>query len=445
MTQNTKNTMQNLEEKKTPRNHKLWWQSSYDRGVLYLLKMWPKIKETYPDATLDIAYGWDLFKKAHGNNPERMKWMDKVSELMKQDGITHHGKVGQDRLRELRKQCGIWAYTTDFEEINCIGALEAQDDGVVPCVINKAALKETVGSGVKVEGEIWDPDVREEYLKQLLDLMGDEKRWQEESKKGIEFAKNYYRQSIAEEWTKQFKTTKRDRVMSLIYRDEPLIALKLAKKYKLDDLIARLEDKLSHILNWNDYVRKYQEEATQDFRLGDEFMVSADKAYPRFKWVVDDVIKNNYKSIIDFGCFDGALVMTCANLGLDATGVEIGKAHVKKNIEVAKRLGIPAKFVQSDILDFKGKADIVTCLEVIEHVPNPKKLIKHLADIGTWVYMSTPLGCYDSNDSRRIWNDSTANFDHVRTYSVKKVGKLLSGYEHQIFSDQKYLYFRFKK
>ena len=43
-------------------------------------------------------------------------------------------------LRELRKQCGIWAYTTDFDEINCIGALEAQDDGVVPCVINKARI-----------------------------------------------------------------------------------------------------------------------------------------------------------------------------------------------------------------------------------------------------------------------------------------------------------------
>ena len=426
------------------RQHKLWWQSSYDRGILYLLKMWPKIKETYPDATLDICYGWDLFVKAYANNPERMKWKDRVDELMKAPGITHHGKVGQEELRELRKQCGIWAYPTDFEEINCIGALEAQDDGVVPCVINKAALKETVGTGVKVDGEIWDPEVRDEYLKQLLSLMGDEKRWQEESIKGPKFASNYYRQKIAKEWTKQFKQTIDERIMSLVYRDEPLIALKIARKHK-SKLVTKLEEKLSHVLNWNEYLRKYQDEAVQGFRLGDEYMTSADQAYPRYKWVVGDIITNGFKSIIDCGCYDGALTMTCANLGLEATGVEMGKDHVKKNIEVAKRLGIKAKFIQSDILDFKGHADIVTCMEVIEHVPNPKKLINHLASLGGWVYMSTPLGAYDPQDTKRIWNDPGAKFDHVRTYSVKKIDKLLKDYPHDIFSDKQYLYFRFHK
>ena len=184
--------------------HKLWWQSSYDRGILYLLKLWPKIKEKFPDATLDICYGWNLFLKAYQNNPERMKWMDKVSELMTQDGITHHGKVGQDKLKELRSKCGIWAYTTDFEEINCIGALECQNDGVVPCVINKAALKETVGSGVKVDGEIWNPEVRAKYLEELLHLMAFPLLWEHESLKGKEFSKSYSREKIAKLWQKNF-------------------------------------------------------------------------------------------------------------------------------------------------------------------------------------------------------------------------------------------------
>lgn len=186
------------------RQHKLWWQSSYDRGLQHLLKMWPKIKGQYPDATLDIAYGWDLFATRFANNPERMAWKDKMCELMKSDGITEHGRIGQDKLRELRGKCGIWAYTTDFDEINCIGALEAQASGVVPCVINQAALKETVGSGVKVDGDIYDGDVREEYLKQILDLMGDEKKWLSEQEKGIKFAKNYSWPLIADAWIKEF-------------------------------------------------------------------------------------------------------------------------------------------------------------------------------------------------------------------------------------------------
>lgn len=166
--------------------------------------MWPKIKETYPDATLDICYGWGLFATRYANNPERMAWMDSVNKLMEQDGITHHGRIGHGELDEITKKCGIWAYPTDFDEINCITALNCQRLGCVPCVINKAALAETVGSGVKVEGDIFDPEAREEYLKQLLALMGDEKRWGEEIDKGIKFASGFTWSNMAEAWIKEF-------------------------------------------------------------------------------------------------------------------------------------------------------------------------------------------------------------------------------------------------
>jgi glycosyltransferase involved in cell wall biosynthesis len=186
------------------KQHKLLYASSYDRGLSHLLKLWPKILERFPDTTLDVAYGWDLFLKGFQNNPERMAWKKKIDDLMTQPRITHHGRVSKEELNKITSECGIWAYPTDFDEINCITALNCQSLGCVPCVINKAALKETVGSGVQVEGEIWDPDVREEYLKQLLDLMGDEKRWQEESKKGIEFAKDYSWTKISKQWVKEF-------------------------------------------------------------------------------------------------------------------------------------------------------------------------------------------------------------------------------------------------
>lgn len=191
----------------TPRHHKLWWQSSYDRGLAILLPLWPRIKEKYPDAELGIAYGVELFETGYRDNPERMNWLQtKILDPMKQEGITHYGRVGQQKLKEIRKQYGIWAYCTYFPEIFCIGAVECQLDGVVPCVIDYAALKETVQSGVKVDGDIFDKETQDKWLEELLKLMGDEKRWKAEQVKGMKHANKYSWDLIANLWIQNLST-----------------------------------------------------------------------------------------------------------------------------------------------------------------------------------------------------------------------------------------------
>lgn len=182
---------------------KLFYGSSYDRGLIHLLKMWPKIRESFPDAELHVCYGWDLFLKALSDNPERMAWKARVDELLKQEGVVHHGRIGKAELKEIRSQCAIWCYPTDFDEINCITALECQRDGAVPCVVNRAALKETVRSGTRIEGEIWEPDTKETYLTKLLELMGDTKQLDEEREKGKRFADNFTWSKIAQQWHSQ--------------------------------------------------------------------------------------------------------------------------------------------------------------------------------------------------------------------------------------------------
>lgn len=188
------------------RHHKLFYGSSYDRGLEHLLKMWPEIKAAYPDATLDICYGWNLFDTVFFNNPERLLWKEKMVKLMKQDGITDHGRVSKDKLQKVREQCGIWAYPTHFTEINCITALESQACGLVPVTIALAALQETVGSGVLVDGDIYEAETYKLYLNKLLDLMGNPDQWKKESKKAKQFAKDYDWSKIAQKWHEDFKT-----------------------------------------------------------------------------------------------------------------------------------------------------------------------------------------------------------------------------------------------
>lgn len=186
------------------KKHKLFWGSSYDRGLQHLLKIWPDILDAVPEATLDICYGWALFDKGFANNPERMAWKDKMVDLMKQRGIKEHGRIGKQELKKIRSACGIWAYPTDFDEINCITALECQNDGVVPVVMNKAALVETVQSGIKVEGDIYMRETLEEYKNALISLMKDEAKWQMESDKGKEFAKKFDWSLISKDWSRYF-------------------------------------------------------------------------------------------------------------------------------------------------------------------------------------------------------------------------------------------------
>lgn len=187
------------------RHHKLFWGSSYDRGLDILLPMWPRIKEKYPDATLDVCYGWNLFEAGYRDNAQRMEWMRKIDEQMKQDGITHHGRVGKKELDKIRGECGIWVYPTYFPEIFCITAMESQLQGVVPIVMNYAALKETVQSGVKVDGDIFDKETQDKWLDELLKLMGDEKRWQKESEIAKGVAKDYSWDIISDKWLEEMK------------------------------------------------------------------------------------------------------------------------------------------------------------------------------------------------------------------------------------------------
>jgi len=187
------------------RQHKLLYTSSYDRGLNVLLGMWPEIKAKYPDATLDIWYGWNLYDMASVGNAERLAWKEKIVKLMQQPGITEHGRIGKAELKKLRQECGILAYTSDFTEIFCISAMEASLDGCVPITPDLAVLGEYTTGRVIVKGDIYDARVRKAYLQQLLYLMTDTKEWKKLQAEGIEYAKNFTWSKIATKWVKEFE------------------------------------------------------------------------------------------------------------------------------------------------------------------------------------------------------------------------------------------------
>lgn len=190
----------NLEEFKNPKKVKnnLVWTSSYDRGLEELLKMWPDVKKAVPDATLDVYYGFELFDSTPwGKKPSGQLWKQKMLQLLQQPGVTDHGRVGTEEIAQAYLKADVWAYPTNFPEIDCVTATKAMAAGCVPIATNYAALKE------RNQGVIIKAGDYEGFKKELINLLKNEDR-KEAVRKQLRVTKFDY-SNIAKRWDKEFR------------------------------------------------------------------------------------------------------------------------------------------------------------------------------------------------------------------------------------------------
>ena len=102
------------------------------------------------------------------------------------------------------------------------------------------------------------------------------------------------------------------------------------------------------------------------------------------------------RRLIDVGCGGGILAESMAQRGAQVTGIDMGEAP----LSVAKlhqlESGVEVDYFQSTAEDLAAKEtgsyDIVCCLEMLEHVPEPASVIQACADLarpGGALYFST--------------------------------------------------------
>ncbi|ACS84843.1 MULTISPECIES: bifunctional 2-polyprenyl-6-hydroxyphenol methylase/3-demethylubiquinol 3-O-methyltransferase UbiG [Musicola] len=102
------------------------------------------------------------------------------------------------------------------------------------------------------------------------------------------------------------------------------------------------------------------------------------------------------KKVLDVGCGGGILAESMAREGAQVTGLDMGSEPLMVARLHALESGVAVEYVQETVESHAsahgGEYDVVTCMEMLEHVPDPRSVVEACARLvkpGGHVFFST--------------------------------------------------------
>ena len=115
----------------------------------------------------------------------------------------------------------------------------------------------------------------------------------------------------------------------------------------------------------------------------------------RLEWI-DRIVGLNGKTVLDVGCGGGILSESMAVRGANVTGIDLGdkalgvaRLHL---LESGQQVDYRKIAVEELAAQAPASYDVVTCMEMLEHVPDPAQIVAacaHLVKPGGHVFFST--------------------------------------------------------
>ncbi|WOH37944.1 bifunctional 2-polyprenyl-6-hydroxyphenol methylase/3-demethylubiquinol 3-O-methyltransferase UbiG [Thalassotalea fonticola] len=154
---------------------------------------------------------------------------------------------------------------------------------------------------------------------------------------------------------------------------------------------------MSEQLNVNpEEIAKFEKVASQWWDLHGDFKPLHQINPLRRNFITSHVGEIFDKKIIDVGCGGGILAESLARLGAKVTGIDMGTEPLNVAKLHALEAGITVKYekitAEQKANDNTQSFDVVTCMEMLEHVPDPESIVRACAQMvkpGGYVFFST--------------------------------------------------------
>ncbi|EOG7671369.1 bifunctional 2-polyprenyl-6-hydroxyphenol methylase/3-demethylubiquinol 3-O-methyltransferase UbiG [Vibrio cholerae] len=143
-------------------------------------------------------------------------------------------------------------------------------------------------------------------------------------------------------------------------------------------------------------IKKFEDMASRWWDLEGEFKPLHQINPLRLNYVLEKANGLFGKKVLDVGCGGGILAESMAREDAQVTGLDMGKEPLEVARLHALETGTKLTYIQSTVEDHAAANpqtyDVVTCMEMLEHVPDPLSVIQSCAKLvkpGGHVFFST--------------------------------------------------------
>ncbi|NJM10613.1 MAG: methyltransferase domain-containing protein [Synechococcaceae cyanobacterium SM1_2_3] len=414
------------------RDHDLFvYAARPERGLDRLLRdVFPRLLKLRPNAKLAIC--------TYDNPVDHLAgFYAECDALAAQLPVTKLGALTKPQLYDLFSRAAAYLYpcpstqATEFREISCIAAIEAQACGLPFLSFGGGALNETVAQ-VEMGGvSLTIADQDDELARMAANVATDAGLFDRIQEAGLAHVLPHYSwDTIAKEWDAKFREEIAKRNASPFtlakhfYRLSEIEGAKIAlEEVGQDDPQRPLADHLRATIAaeyaWMDdhdamedhYAENLGPETLADLQSRAEVFtteVVSNSGEPRFHFLRDAIKAGGFKHVLDWGCGHGwSPLYLAAQCGVAVTGYDLDPGAVTWARDLRDKT-LPDKGVLffDDISkvrialkdEKRPPVDCVVISEVLEHVVDPVdvlNMVETMVGPGVQVFITTPLGPWE--------------------------------------------------